>query len=80
MTEMQKQFEEFLKEFRGNSPAKMPASLEYMAWQTWQKAWQASREAVVVALPKFYSERDHLSICITSDVEQALNEAGVGYK
>ena len=69
MTEMQSDFEDWLKEFRGDNPAKMPVSLEYMAWQAWQKAWQASRAAIVVKLPEAHNG------CLDKQVVQYAIEA-----
>ena len=46
---------------------------------SWQ-AWQASRKALVVELPSFFSDRYESEICFTEDIEQSLDAAGVAYK
>ena len=77
MTEMQSDFEDWLKEFRGDRPEKMPASLEYMAWLTWQKAWQASRAAIVVKTGTMKDPSYEATGMVYLDsVEKALDDAG----
>ena len=75
MTEMQSDFEDWLKKFNGGSLASMPAALEYVAWQ----AWQASRAAVVVKLPLFCVDGVDAAE-YRDDVIEALDEAGVSYE
>ena len=81
MTEMQSDFEDWLKEFRGDNPAKMPVSLEYMAWQ----AWQASRAAIVVKLPNLFDgSPDNATyydyMYRKSEMEKALDDVGIDYE
>ena len=49
------------------------------AWDVWVTAWQASRQALVVELPK--GEGDECGHVVPlADVEDALDKAGVGYR
>ena len=81
MTEMQSDFEDWLKEFRGDSPTKMPVSLEYMAWQAWQKAWQASRAAIVVKLGSAQNTSfEEWQVYHEDEIKDELKRLGVSYE
>ena len=83
MKEMQRQFEKWAaKEGYKMERAPEPWFYEWAstacAWRAWQKAWQASRAAVVVKLPDwdcYDTPRQALEAC-----EGRLSDAGVSYE
>lgn len=55
------------------------------AWDVWSAAWQASRQALVIELPKvFDAAKEDASYYeyayLQPEVEKALDAAGVAYK
>lgn len=79
MTEMQSDFEDWLKKFNGGSLTSMPAAIEYVAWQ----AWQASRAAVVVKLldAEGWTDSGAYSFSVDlRDVQHSLSSNGVSYE
>lgn len=73
MTEMQSDFEDWLKKFYGGSLTNMPAAIEYVAWQ----AWQASRAAIVVKLPE---PKSSVESVFSMKVTKSLDDIGVYYE
>lgn len=82
MTEMQKQFEEWAKSVSHNMASSERADLPYLSYETQiaYEAWQASRAAIVVKLPSFFSDRYESEICFTDEVEKSLDDEGVSYE
>lgn len=85
MTESRKQFEEWatsemldVTKYINTDVYCMPDT--YQLWQAWQEAWQASRAAVVVKLPSFFSDRYETELCFTNELEESLDDAGVSYE
>lgn len=72
----QEQFEAWLSI---NTPCCSEYNRQQIEWLMWQ-AWQASRVALVVKLPSFFSDRYESEICFTDEVEKSLDEAMVSYE
>jgi hypothetical protein len=78
--QMRKDFEEFAKSKGWNidhNGQHYNHSYAYYAWQ----GWQASRQALVVELSKLPEASYSIAgTCYMSDVESALDKAGVSYR
>lgn len=48
-------------------------------WDSWSSAWQASRAAIVVELPK-YTPKAHRINATVASIKIELKKAGVSYK
>lgn len=55
-------------------------SLTQRLFNAYYDAWQASRAAIVVKLPSFFSDRYESEICFTDEVEKSLDATGVNYE
>ncbi len=80
MTEMQRQFEKWFKQSHTENVQKVDGEYVHGATERLWQAWQASRAAIVVKLPSFFSDRYESEICFTDEVEKSLDEAGIRYE
>ncbi|HID7507779.1 TPA: hypothetical protein ACXHW4_001602 [Enterobacter hormaechei] len=91
MDESRKAFEQWLMEefgyrhdyleyWRGEGDYKSHPDLR-SRWQGWNKAWQASRAAIEIELPEWFSPNDCGDRAMWSDaVEKAIRAAGIKVK
>ena len=79
MTESRKQFEEWFKKSHTENVQKVDGEYVHGATERLWQAWQASRAAVVVKLPSFFSDRYEAELCFTDELEKSLDDSGVSY-
>lgn len=85
--EMNERFESWRKEHMASlirmgypEASRAFGDLGSIHWAAWQSAWQASRESLVIELPKEDSNIDYSGYVSLSEVEEAIHAAGVKTK